>query len=475
MASVRPRPNSLSTTSSSSAQQQARHDNKLSMDMVTTSAAAHQTKAGTPARPGAKLASFVRSSIPGADVVKPKNTTCTIVPDLIDLEIGKEATVQPVLSFTRSQEDAPQATSAGSREMPMDETMKHLHALEVSRLLTKQQLDMLRSITNDVQARNMAKSKVTVESKNETKSIVAAKSTPTAVVTMPEDEDQAQTGMQIVNPFQAGVVQLRPSNSKEARRSLAQQLSEQRKSLIGEHVHRSRFQTSLIEDFETLTLSDNLSSDTSTTLSESASTEAAFTEPEFFRYPKDNPFGPAKKKSGISLPPHLRDQKPPADAGAAVRAQYGLAEFSAPVSDKPRSKLPSAKAAVPTLSHLRAENSTDPGAAASVQCGSGAVPARGSKKQRQGATSNDTIKPSQTAHLRVQTVNDTAAAVATVTCGKDINALSTISNRQPHSPASAIAKAENTEASQAPARSSRFNQSGFYGLAARAREASKAD
>ena len=57
--------------------------------------------------------------------------------------------------------------------------------------------------------------------------------------------------MQQVNPFAVGVIELLPSNPREARRSLALQLAGQRETLIGEHVHRSRFQThgSLVEGF----------------------------------------------------------------------------------------------------------------------------------------------------------------------------------------------------------------------------------
>ena len=500
MASVRDRSTSQST-SSSLAQQQAGHKIAPSMDQVASQAAFSKTEVSAVAPPKEKPISVGKPSTPVADVAKPKNVTQTTGPDLMDLDLGKEATIQPVLNFTRPQEEtAPQATVVAELDTVTDIAM-HIRALEAAGLLSKEQLDMLRAREN---ARDAKKPDVTAEPKTEVepakststtahnkpshsgkytaaelvslRPTASATSTPKVAVTSPTPE-----GMQQVNPFAVGVTELLPSNPREARCSLALQLAEQRETLIGEHVHRSRFQThgSLVEGFKKLTISDDVPSDATASHPESISPDVAPEEPlkvpEVFEYAKDNPFGPAKKKAGLSLPPHLRDQKPAADPGAAVRAQYGLADVPASVSNDLQPKLPTAKAATPSLPPpLPSESPSDACATARAQYGGGVVPARASKVQPQAHVLIESTKPSLPAHLRGQTANDTAAAMATTARANNGDVPAPIHNNgQLRSPTFTGVTTSTTAASQATARASRFNQSGFLGLAARAREAQR--
>ena len=472
------------------------------MDQVAPQAASSKTKVSAVAPPKQKPISVGKPSNPVADVAKPNNVTQTTGPDLMDLDLGKEATIQPVLNFTRPQEEtAPQATAAAESDTLVTDIAMHIRALEAAGLLSKEQFDMLRALEN---ARNAKKPSVTAEPKTEVepakstrttahnkashsgkytaaelvslRPTASATSTPKVVVTSPTPK-----GMQQVNPFAVGVIELLPSNPREARRGLALQLAEQRETLIGEHVHRSRFQThgSLVEGFKKLTISDDVHSDATVSHPEPISSDVAPEEPpkvpEVFKYAKDNPFGPAKKKAGLSLPPHLRDQKPAADPGAAVRAQYGLADVPASVSNGLQPNLPTVDAATPSLPPpLRSESPSDAGATARAQHGGGVVPARTSKVQLQAHVLIESTKPSLPGHLRGQTANDTAAAMATTARANNGDVLAPIHNNGLlRSSAFTGVTTSTTAASQATARASRFNQSGFLGLAAHAREAQR--
>ena len=487
MASVRDRSTSQST-SSSSAQQPPY------MDEVVSQAASSKTKVSAVAPLKEKPISVGKPSTPVADVAKPRNVTQTPGPDLMDLDLGKEATIQPVLNFTRPQEEtAPQATAAAKSDTPVTDLAMHIRALEAAGL-SMEQLDMLRALENVVKPKTEVEptkstsitahnkpshsGKYTAAELVSLRPTASATSTSKVVFTSPTPKS-----MQQVKPFAVGVTELLPSNPRETRRSLALQLAERRETLIGEHVHRSRFQTHgpLVEGFKKLTISDDVLSDATVSHPESISSDVAPKEPpkvlEVFEYTKDNPFGPAKKKAGLSLPPHLRDQKPAADPGAAVRAQYGLADVPASVSNDLQPKLPTAKAGTPSLPlPLRSESPSDIGATARAQYGGGVVPARTSKVQPRAHVLIESIKPSLPAHLRGQTANDTAAAMATTARANNGDVLAPIHNNgQLRSPTFTGVTTSTTAASQATTRASRFNQLGFLGLAARAREAQKAD
>ena len=102
---------------------------------------------------------------------------------------------------------------------------------------------------------------------------------------------------------------------------IAKKFAEQQKAfLIGEHVHKTRYQTagSLTEEFQKLSITDKKSAPAKENIGKS----------------NMNPFGPPPTKSkGPSLPAHLLNQTTTADHGAAARAQYsGNNEASAPVS-----------------------------------------------------------------------------------------------------------------------------------------------
>lgn len=494
IASVRDR-STPQSTSSSSAQQQAGHKSAPYMDEVVSQAASSKTNFSAVAPLKEKPISVRKPSTPVADVAKPKNVTQNPGPDLIDLDLGKEATIQPVLNFTRPQEEtAPQATAAAESDTPVTDLAMHIRALEAAGLLSMEQLDMLRALENVVKPKTEVEPTESTSITAHNKPSHSGKYTAAELVSLRPTASATSTSklaftsptpksMQQVKPFAVGVTELLPSNPRETRRSLALQLAEQRETLIGEHVHRSRFQThgSLVEGFKKLTISDDVLSDATVSHPESISSDVAPKEPpkvlEVFEYTKDSPFGPAKKKAGLSLPPHLRDQKPAADPGAAVRAQYGLADVPASVSNDLQPKLPTAKAGTPSLPlPLRSESPSDNGATARTQYGGGVIPARTSKVQPRAHVLIESIKPSLPAHLRGQTANDTAAAMATTGRANNGDVLAPIHNNgQLRSPTFTGVTTSTTAASQATARASRFNQLGFLGLAARAREAQKAD
>ena len=529
------------STSSSSAQQQAGYNSAVSVDKVGSPAISSTIKVGLVPSPKEISASIRKPSTPGADIAKPMEVTQTCGPDLMDLDLGQEASNQPVLSFTQPREQtAPQATAAMKPDAPVIDVAKHLHALEACGLLTMEQLNMLRTvrpIQNADEANFPAEPKIESEPAKLTSTtvqdephypgkytaaelvahrpITPATSTLEAVILSPTTPQ----GTQGLNPFGARVVQLQAYIPRESRRSLALQLAEQKRAMIGEHIHRSAFQphASLVKGFQKLTFSDKTPSDVSETLTEFTATEfieAARKEREVLEYPRSNSFGLAKKKVGLSLPPHLCDQKPAADPGAAVRAQYGFGDVPAFGPNDLQIKLSIAKAAAPSLPpRLRSKSPSDSGATARAQYGDSEVPARTSMVQPQVHVTVQTTKPSLPAHLRGQTTNDTAAAARAQYGGNKIaaqlpdvqhqsqvlvgsikpslpahlrskttndtgaaNVLTSIHNNgQLRSPTFAGATSSTTAASQATARASRFNQSGFTGLASRAREAQRAD
>ena len=535
MASIRDCSASQST-SSSSAQQQAGYKSALSVDKVGSPAIPSAVKVGIVPSPREISTSVRKPSTSGADVAKPREATRTCGPDLMDLDLGQEASNQPVLSFTLPQEQtASQTTAAMEPDTPVLDVAKHIRALEASGLLTKEQLNLLRTVRpfQDADKANiLAEPKIESEPAEPTstmaqdephhlgkytaaelvalRSITSVTSTLKAIFMSPTTPQ----GMQGLNPFGARVVQLQAYNPRESHRSLALQLAEQKRAMIGEHIHRSAFQphASPVKGFQKLTFSDKTPPDVSETLAESTATEsseAARKKREVLEYSSSNPFGLARKKAGLSLP-HLHDPKPAADPGAAVRAQYGLGDYPFFVPNDLQTKLPIAKAAVPSLpSHLHSESPSDSGATARAQHGHNEVPARISMVQPRGHVTVQTTKPSLPAHLRGQTSSDTAAAAraqyggneaaaqtpevqpqsrvlvesvkpslpahlrSTITNDTgDANVLTPIhNNAQIRSPTLNGATSSTTAASQATARASRFNQSGFTGLAARAREA----
>ena len=97
---------------------------------------------------------------------------------------------------------------------------------------------------------------------------------------------------------------------------IAQRLADQRKALIGEHIHRTRFQPPLqflIEGFKKLSLHDCTNTESATGNSDATSMKLLKAT--------ENPFGSSETPE---LPSHLRVQAPATDHGAAVRAQYGI-------------------------------------------------------------------------------------------------------------------------------------------------------
>ena len=224
--------------------------------------------------------------------------------DLMDLDIGQE-TLQPVLKFTAS------STKKGPDGMVVEKSSsfdQKIEALERSGVLSATQLEALRTIQAQVHARN------------------------NPLTPMAESSHQpiySRSELDRVPKVSTGI---------------ARQFAEQQNAfLIGEHIHKTRYQTaaSLTEDFKKLSIVDKKPAEPAamdnpkterlrmTEDNESMATKLSTTEKS-----KINPFGPPPTKGkGPSLPAHLLNRTSTADHGAAARTQYSYSNnLLAPVS-----------------------------------------------------------------------------------------------------------------------------------------------
>ena len=121
------------------------------------------------------------------------------------------------------------------------------------------------------------------------------------------------------NQFTARTVPLQPTGPADNSRGFAQRLADQRKVLIGEYIHHTRFQPPvqfLIEGFKKLSLHDYTNTESATRISDTISTKPSKAT--------ENSFGSSKPRNPTpELPHHLRNIVPATDQGAAVRAPYG--------------------------------------------------------------------------------------------------------------------------------------------------------
>ena len=215
--------------------------------------------------------------------------------DLMDLEISQETT-QPVIQLTAFRNEEQPSHRVVEPSSSFDQ---QIEALGRSGVLTATQLESLKSIQTQVHTREDARKDVT-----------------TPVKEVPRQEIYTR----------AELVSLRPkAAAPKVMTGITKRLAEQQDVfLIGEHVHKSRYHTSMTlnEDFEKLSISEKKPV-------KSIATNLPITEMS-----KINPFRPSQAKGrGLSLPAHLLNQNPVADHGAAARAQYsGGNENLAPIS-----------------------------------------------------------------------------------------------------------------------------------------------
>ena len=199
--------------------------------------------------------------------------------DLMDLDIGQETT-QPVLQFTGSSTEQKPSHRVVESFSSFDQ---QIEALENSGLLSVYQLKLLRAIQNRLHQRENP--------------------------TTPAGETSRQGTY-----AESELLSLRPAAavSKVTTDITRNSTEQQNVVLIGEHVHKTRYQTagSLTEAFEELSISGKKPAKPAAT---SLPSEKS----------KINPFGPAPAKGkGPSLPAHLLNHATTADHGAAARVQY---------------------------------------------------------------------------------------------------------------------------------------------------------
>lgn len=244
--------------------------------------------------------------------------------DLMDLDISQETT-QPVLQFT----------APSTKKQPCEPVVEvpssfdqHIEALEKSGVVSKSQLESLKTIQAQVHAR--------------ANPITPVKEAPRLGV-------YTSSKLKFLRP--AAV-------APKVTTGIAREFTEQQNTfLIGEHVHKTRYLTaaSLTEDFEKLSISDKkpadsaamhipstekikVASDTKhaepatrdiqstenlTMTAAKNSAKPAATNLSTTEKSKINPFGPPPAKGkGPSLPAHLMNRSSSADHGEAARVQY---------------------------------------------------------------------------------------------------------------------------------------------------------
>ena len=418
--------------------------------------------------------------------------------------------------------------------------MVHIQALEASGVLDKEMIDKLKNAIRtsiDAQATtkpisgsrpretvpNDAKdlhepSRPAIYTQAELEALrpdTESKSPSKASVPAPRKSATTHQADKPTDSFTARSIPLQPSGPANNSRSLAQRLADQRKALIGEHIHRTRFQPPLqflIEGFKKLSLRDYTNTELATGVTSPKATKNPFGSPTInmatpempshlhdlarAQYEFEEPLGaPKPRGSEPELPRHLRNLIPTTDHGAAVRRQYGIPDIAAPesktqnnpmlapkageTSPQPprRSRVaantsPTARPAAfakprPSLPpHLRGKIAGDAGAAARSQYG-GEVPASSTNNQvtssiRSKEDRPATSKSQLSAHLREQTAGDPGAAVR----AQYGNVLAPVTNSL--KPSTTAKKGESSSPTK-PRRGSKVNSSGFIGLAQAAR------
>ena len=392
-----------------------------------------QSSASTVVRPVEASAPKIKISLPTATqqtksdkvaVTSPKKVEISLPPRKNQTAAGilpaanansPKANEQPMPDVSRPQ--SPQQPS-----MPVLDPMGHLRALEASGLLSKELTDMLNNaIRTSFHAQ--ATTKPTTESRprvtisddtvvpnepslpaiytqTELKALrpkAESNSPPKVSFTAPQTSDTTDEAEKPTNPFAVRSVPLQPTGQADNSRGFAQRLADQRKALIGEHVHRTRFQPPvhfLIEGFKKLSLHDYTNTESATGISDTTLTKPSKAT--------ENPFGSSESNNPTpELPSQLRKLAPTDDHGAAVRAEYGIEKPL--VAPKPRSSGPELP------HHLRnIVPAADHGAAVRRQYGIPDFTAPGSKTQTNTKTVANASVTSPQPHRRSQPVANTS-------------------------------------------------------------------
>ena len=444
--------------------------------------------------------------------------------------------------------DVSQPQPPQQQPVPLLDPMMHLRALEASGLLDKKMINMLNNAIRD-SFHAQATTKPTTESRPEVTTSndavdpqgpsrptvytqpelmalrpkTESNSTPKVSITAPEKSDTTSS-------FPARTVPLQPAGSGNNPRGLAQRLADQRKALIGEHIHRTRFQPplqSLIEGFKKLSLHDYTNTKSATGVSDTTSTkpskamENPFGSSEFetttpglpshlHNLAPDTTYGaavraqcdiekplgaPRPRGSGPRLPQHLQNLGPATDHGAAVRRQYGIPDFAAPeikiqtgsisvpkaseTSHEPHGRSqaaattsPAARPAASSKSgpalpaFLRGQTTGDAGAAARAQYG-GKVPASSTNNLMSSSARPKEDRPTTSRpQLPAHLRGQTAEDTGAAVRAQYGNVLAPVTNSLKPS---TTAKKEEPSSPTKPRRGSKLNSSGFTGLAQAAR------
>ena len=451
--------------------------------------------------------------------------------------------------------DVSQPQPLQQQPIPPLDPMVHLRALEASGLLGKEMIDMLNNANRD-SFHAQANTKPTTESKpevrisndavdpqgtsrpavytqTELKALrpkTESNSTPKVSFTAPQTSDTTHGAEKPTTPFTARTIPLQPAGSADNSRSLAQRLAEQRKALIGEHIHRTRFQPPLqflIEGFKRLSLHDYTNTELATGVSDTMVTKPSKASENPFGSPKSNiatpelpshlrnsapatgygaavraqyeiekPLAaPKPRGSGPELPHHLRNSVPATDHGAAVRRQYGIPDFAAPESKTQtnpmsvpkaggaspqtprRSRVaattsPTARPAASSKSGpalpalLRGQTAGDAGAAARAQYG-GKVPASSTNNPMSSSTRPKEDRPATSRpQLPAHLRGQAAGDPGAAVRAQYGSVLAPLTNSLKPS---TNAKKEEPSSPTKPRRGSKVNSSGFIGLAQAAR------
>lgn len=432
--------------------------------------------------------------------------------------------------------------------------MIHLRALEASGLLDKKMFDMLNNAIRDsfhaqattepttesrpeVTTSNDAvdpqgPSRPTVYTQPELMALrpkTESNSTPKVSFTAPQSETTNEAE-KATSSFAPRTIPLQPAGSANNPRGLAQRLADQRKALIGEHIHRTRFQPPLqflIEGFKKLSLHDYTNTKSATGVSDTTSTKPSKATENPFGSPKsknptpelpshllnaapdtgyaatlraqyeiEKPLGaPKPRGSGPQLPQHLQNLGPAPDHGAAVRRQYGIPDFAAPetktqtnpmsvpkageTSHQPhgRSRVAAATspAARPTASSksgpalpafLRGQTAGDAGAAARAQYGA-KVPASSTNNPMSSSTRPKEDRPATSRpQLPAHLRGQAAGDPGAAVRAQYGSVLAPVTNSLRPS---TTAKKEEPSSPTKARRGSKINDTGFLGLAQAAR------
>ncbi len=498
-----------------------------------------QSSASTVVRPVEASASKIKISLPTATQQTTSGKVVVTSPKKVEISLPprKNQTAAGILpaaneNSTKAKEqlvpDVSRPHSPQRSSTPVLDPMGHLRALEASGLLSKELTDMLNNairtsfharattkpttesrpqvtISNDAVVQNKP-SRPAIYTQTELKALrpkAESNSPPKVSLTASQTSDTTHEAEKPTNPFVAQIVPLQPTAPADNSRGLAQRLADQRKALIGEHIHRTRFQPPLqflIEGFKKLSLHDYTNTESATGTSDTTSknplkaTENPFGSsksinptPELPSQLRDlapandhsaavhvqqgieKPLGAMKPRgSGPTLPYHLRGIGPAVDHGAAVRREYGIPDFTAPDPKTQSNTSPTARPPAPNKSgpslpaFLRGQIAGDAGAAARAQYGGKALapfmtnrtPSSTISKEGNSARS----RPQLPAHLRGQMAGDPGAAVR----AQYGSVLAPVTNSQ--KPSSTAPREESLSPTK-PRRGSKVNTSGFIGLA----------